>query len=91
MAEVRGPAGVSKLLNATWIRPFLFLIFIVVAWDLTIRIFHIPQYQIPAPADVVAVLWNDWPELLAASVADHLCHGDGAFCCRHCSGFPWRC
>src|SRR5712671_5169510 len=58
------PTGVSKALNAAWFRPFLFLIFIVVAWDLTIRLFRIPPYQIPAPGDVVVVLWHDWPELL---------------------------
>jgi len=65
---VAGPQGesrISRALNAAWIRPFLFLVFIVIAWDLAIRIFKIPAYQIPAPADVVAVLWNDWPELLA--------------------------
>src|SRR5690349_16470539 len=61
------PRAVSKTLNAAWIRPFLFLIFIVVAWDLTIRLFEIPPYQIPAPADVVAVLWQDWPELARQS------------------------
>ena len=54
MAEPKGPGGVSKALNAPWIRPFLFLIFIVVTWDLTIRLFRIPAYQIPAPGDVVA-------------------------------------
>jgi len=64
VAELKAPGGVSRALNAAWIRPFLFLIFIVVAWDLTIRLFRIPAYQIPAPADVVAVLWTDWPELL---------------------------
>src|SRR3979490_1216848 len=64
VAEARAPGGVSRALNAAWIRPFLFLIFIVVAWDLTIRLFRIPAYQIPAPGDVVAVLWTDWPELL---------------------------
>ena len=63
MAEPKG-ASVTKALNAAWVRPFLFLIFIVVAWDLTIRLFQIPAYQIPAPGDVVAVLWTDWPELL---------------------------
>jgi len=63
LAEPQNPGGVSKALNAAWIRPFLFLIFIVVAWDVTIRLFRIPPYQIPAPADVVAVLWQDWPEL----------------------------
>ena len=65
MAEVRGQGVLSKVVNAAWVRPFLFLIFIVIAWDLTIRLFKIPAYQIPAPADVVVVLWNDWPELLS--------------------------
>src|SRR5258705_8378203 len=67
VAEPRGQSGVSKALNAAWVRPFLFLIFIVVAWDLTIRLFRIPAYQIPAPGDVVAVLYTDWPELLRQS------------------------
>ena len=64
MAEPRDESGVAKALNAVWLRPFLFLILIVVAWDLAIRLFKIPAYQIPAPADVVAVLISDWPELL---------------------------
>ncbi len=64
MAEPKGPGAVSKALNAAWVRPVLFLLFIVVAWDLTIRLFRIPPYQIPAPGDVLAVLWTDWPELL---------------------------
>lgn len=64
MAEPTGQRW-SGLLNAVWIRPFVFLVLIVVAWDLSIRLFHIPPYQIPAPGDVVAVLWNDWPELLS--------------------------
>ena len=64
MSEIRSPGSVSKALNAVWIRPFLFLIFIVVVWDLTIRLFRIPPYQIPAPGDVVVVLWQDWPELI---------------------------
>jgi NitT/TauT family transport system permease protein len=42
VVEPKGPGSVSKALNAAWIRPFLFLIFIVVAWDLTIRLFRIP-------------------------------------------------
>src|SRR3954466_3058522 len=52
------------MLNAAWVRPFLFLVFIVVAWDLAIRVFRIPAYQIPSPGDVLAVLRTDWPELL---------------------------
>jgi NitT/TauT family transport system permease protein len=64
VAEPRGQGGLSRAVNAAWVRPFLFLIFIIIAWDLTIRLFKIPAYQIPAPVDVVVVLWNDWPELL---------------------------
>jgi hypothetical protein len=67
VAELKAPNVVSKALNAAWVRPFLFLIFIVVIWDLTIRVFRIPAYQIPAPGDVVAVLYSDWPELLRQS------------------------
>jgi NitT/TauT family transport system permease protein len=64
LSESKAPGSVSKALNVAWIRPFLLLVFIVVAWDVAIRLFRIPAYQVPAPADVVAVLWNDWPELL---------------------------
>src|SRR2546423_6884934 len=64
VAELKRESGVSKALNAAWVRPFLFLLFIVVAWDLTIRLFQIPAYQIPAPGDVVAVLRTEWPGLL---------------------------
>jgi NitT/TauT family transport system permease protein len=53
----------ARVPNAAWVRPFLFLIVIIVVWDLAIRLFKIPTYQIPAPADVVAVLISDWPEL----------------------------
>src|SRR6185437_1805406 len=67
MASPTSRGVLSKALNAAWIRPFLFLIFIIVAWDLAIRLFHIPPYQIPAPADVVKQLWLDWPELLEQS------------------------
>ena len=40
MAEAKGQSSISKALNAAWVRPFLFLIFIVVIWDLTIRAFQ---------------------------------------------------
>src|ERR1700749_3669620 len=64
MSKPKSQTSVSKALKSAWGRPFLFLILIVVVWDLSIRLFKIPAYQIPAPADVVAVLWQDWPELL---------------------------
>jgi NitT/TauT family transport system permease protein len=57
-----------RVLTSAWLRPVLFLVLMIVLWDLTIRVFHIPPYQIPAPKDVLATLWNDGPELLAQSV-----------------------
>jgi len=67
VAEPKASPVFAKVLNAAWVRPVLFLVLMVVAWDLTIRLFKIPAYQIPAPADVVAVLRSDWPELLRQS------------------------
>jgi NitT/TauT family transport system permease protein len=46
----------------------LFLLLLVVVWDLAIRIFQIPPYQVPAPKDVVITLWQEWPMLLEQSV-----------------------
>jgi NitT/TauT family transport system permease protein len=65
VSNAKGRGAAARLLNAAWLRPFILLIMIIVAWDLSIRVFHIPAYQIPAPGDVVKVLWTDWPELLS--------------------------
>src|SRR3989440_12881485 len=54
-----------RVLNAGWLRPVFFLVFLVVLWDGAIRLFHIPPYQVPAPMDVVVTLWQEWPKLLA--------------------------
>jgi NitT/TauT family transport system permease protein len=64
VVEPQGRGSVSGALNAAWVRPFLLLVIIVVGWDLAIRLFKIPPYQIPAPGDVALVLWQDWPELM---------------------------
>jgi NitT/TauT family transport system permease protein len=64
MSHPQSRMGFGALLRSAWIRPFFFLIFLVAVWDLSIRLFHIPAYQIPAPRDVVVVLWESWPELL---------------------------
>jgi NitT/TauT family transport system permease protein len=48
----------------SWIKPVIFLVLLVVLWDLSIRIFQIPPYQVPAPIDVIATLGQEWPKLL---------------------------
>lgn len=58
----------QRMATSAWVRPVLFLVMLVVLWDLTIRIFHIPPYQIPKPEDVLRTLWTDGPQLLEQAV-----------------------
>ncbi|MFA6266352.1 MAG: ABC transporter permease [Pseudolabrys sp.] len=60
--------GWISRIQISWLRPLIFLVFLTIAWDLLIRLFHIPPYQVPKPADVIATLWTDWPDLLAQAV-----------------------
>src|SRR3569832_1126276 len=55
------------MLNAAWLWPFLFLVFIVVAWDQSNSLFKITAYQNTLTLNVDAVLRTDWPELLRQS------------------------
>jgi len=56
----------SKL--SSGLKPVAFVLLLIVLWDLAIRVFHVPPYQIPAPMEVVRTLWTDWPELLSQAV-----------------------
>jgi NitT/TauT family transport system permease protein len=56
---------IQRLLQAAWLRPLIFLVLLIVLWDLAIRIFRIPPYQVPAPYDVIVTLWQEWPKLLS--------------------------
>ena len=48
-----------RRLNWAWAKPIIFLCLLLVGWDLAIRIFQIPAYQIPAPKDVVTAFWEE--------------------------------
>jgi NitT/TauT family transport system permease protein len=52
-------------MKLSWIKPLIFLLILIVGWDLAIRVFKIPPYQIPAPYDVLVTLYQEWPNLLA--------------------------
>src|SRR3546814_477212 len=62
------PALWARLLQAAWLKPLIFLALLIVMWDLTIRIFGIPAYQIPTPRDVIITLWQEAPRLVAEAV-----------------------
>src|SRR3954470_18796894 len=65
MAAAGGSSSSAlRVLNAGWLRPVFFLVFLVVLWDVTIRVFNIPPYQVPKPVDVVTTLWQEWPMLI---------------------------
>ncbi len=51
------------VLEAKTLRPIMLILFMLVLWDLTIRLFHIPPYLIPAPDAVVTQLFEQWPML----------------------------
>ncbi|MTW15065.1 ABC transporter permease subunit [Rhodoplanes serenus] len=55
----------QTILQAPWLRPLIFLVVLIALWDVAIRVFNIPPYQVPAPIDVVHTLWAEWPKLLA--------------------------
>src|SRR5690349_21536227 len=65
MPKAESGSRALRVVRAGWIRPIILLVLIIVLWDLAIRVFHIPPYQIPSPADVLKALWGDWPHLLA--------------------------
>jgi NitT/TauT family transport system permease protein len=58
----------GKRRRAAAVKPFVFLMLLVVLWDVVIRVFHVPPYQVPAPLEVVRTLWQDWPMLLGQAV-----------------------
>jgi NitT/TauT family transport system permease protein len=46
------------------VKPIVSLILLIVIWDAAIRVFKIPAYQVPSPADVFDALKDGWRELL---------------------------
>lgn len=66
MAPMTG--GWQRLFQTAWLRPLIFLVLLVALWDVAIRLFHIPPYQVPAPKDVVITLWEEWPKLLSEAI-----------------------
>src|SRR6476469_10661251 len=58
----------QRATQSAWVRPVLFLVLLIVLWDVAIRIVRIPPYQIPKPADVLLTLWTEGPQLLQQAV-----------------------
>ncbi len=68
-------AAVGKPLRRPWLAhpealqraaPFVLGLLVVLLWQSACKLWHVPRYLVPAPSDVLATLWHDWPELLHA-------------------------
>lgn len=68
MAEPAAVRSRRPSLDAAWLRPFILLVGLLVAWDLSVRILRIPPYLVPSPWDVVLAFRNDGRELAAQAV-----------------------
>lgn len=68
MASIRRRGSVRALADSPWIRPFAMLVMIVVAWDLSVRLLHIPAYLVPTPWDVIAAFRAEGGMLLREAV-----------------------
>jgi NitT/TauT family transport system permease protein len=54
---------IRRGLESQVVRPFFLIVAIFVLWELTIRVFRIPPYLIPAPLAVARMLVAEWPRL----------------------------
>jgi NitT/TauT family transport system permease protein len=57
----RGSARPRK--RSFWL-PVMLIIAVGLAWDLSVRLFHLPPYLLPAPLDVLARIVHDFPVFL---------------------------
>jgi len=57
-----------RVLESEIARPLILIVAVFVLWDVTIRIFRIPPYLIPAPWDVAKMLVAEWPRLWRESL-----------------------
>ncbi len=63
----RSASPLARFARHGGVRPVLLIVSVLVLWELAVRLFKIPPYLVPAPAQVIATLIKDWPRLLAES------------------------
>ena len=91
MASPRDKITLRRIAESSWVRPFAFLILIIVLWDLTVRLFKIPPYLIPGPEGRDHRLLDRGRQAPRRGGADH--DGDARRLCAldRCSASRWRC
>jgi NitT/TauT family transport system permease protein len=59
---------IAMSLQRGWVRPLLFLCLVITLWDVSIRLFNVPSYQIPTPTAVLFALYTDAGPLLTQAI-----------------------
>ena len=59
---------IAMSLQRGWVRPLLFLCLVITLWDVSIRLFNVPSYQIPTPTAVLLALYTDAGPLLTQAI-----------------------
>src|SRR3974390_743911 len=65
MAGGAGGSILNRVLVSGWLRPLILVLILFGLWDVVIRVFQIPPYQIPAPRSAIEAFLEEWPTLLA--------------------------
>src|SRR4051795_2012367 len=65
MGPIAPGARVARVLQSPYLKPIILVVILIVLWDLSIRIFRIPPYQVPPPGAVLTTLFQEGPELLS--------------------------
>lgn len=58
----------NQLLSIDILAPILVGIFVLIAWDLIVRVFQIPPYLLPSPNLVIKTLIAEWSQLFTALI-----------------------
>src|SRR3712207_1546050 len=68
MASPYRASTLRRILESSWVRPLGLLVLIIVLWDVTVRLFKIPPYLIPAPIDVIHAFRTEGDRLLLEAI-----------------------
>ena len=68
MASPHRASTARRILESSWVRPLGLLVLIIVLWDVTVRLFKIPPYLIPAPIDVIHAFRTEGDRLLLEAI-----------------------
>ena len=68
MASSHPALTLRRIAESPFVRPLIFLVALIVLWDVAVRVLRIPPYLVPKPYDVLLAFWTEGRMLLAEAV-----------------------